>query len=296
MKRVKQLLFLLLALIFLFSPLPVLAEKKTFDVNKDTYANEVYPDKVSGSFGSVTLSNKYTNRLGYLLFQDVNLPEGAILDRGVIKIYLFERHYADSAKVNVGPVTGSWEENSLTWNNKPTINQTQASEAIISLTSDGWQEIPITNLVRQWLEGTLDNKGVFIYPYGFLYSAPETEFALSFKSKESGDLKAKLEVEYHLEAEPTLSPAPTAEPTPTSTDQTSPSPTEEESTPEALSPTPEEEKEATPTGLSTGQIIIGGTIFLSLAGAGAALLFYALRKPKKAPEKKAPKPEPKEKK
>ena len=243
MKRVLKLLFLLPALIVLFSPLPVLAEKKTFDVNKDTYANEVYPVKVNGSFGSVTLSNKYTTRLGYLLFQDVDLPEGAILDRGVIKIYLFERHYADSAKVNVGPVTSSWEENSLTWNNKPTINQTQASEAIISLTSDGWQEISITNLVRQWREGTLENKGVFIYPYGFLYSAPETEFALSFKSKESGDLKAKLEVEYHFEEEPTLSPAPTVEPTPTSSDQTSPSPAEEKPTPEVLTTASEEEKE-----------------------------------------------------
>ncbi|HUS52166.1 MAG TPA: hypothetical protein VMX77_01725, partial [Candidatus Bathyarchaeia archaeon] len=150
---------------------------------------------------------------------------------------------------------------------------------------------------RQWREGTLENKGVFIYPYGFLYSAPETEFALSFKSKESGDLKAKLEVEYHFEEEPTLSPAPTVELTPASSDQTSPSPAEEKPTPEVLTTASEEEKEATPTGLSTGQMIIGGAIFLSLAGAGAALLFYALRKPKKkTPEKEEPKPESKEEK
>ena len=111
MKRGKV-LFLLLPAIFLFLlPKPSLAAvggTATFEVQKDTYANLAYPDKVNGSFGSVTLSNKHTTRLGYLWFQDIDLPEGATINKAALKIYVHEQNYADHAKLNVGPVTSDW--------------------------------------------------------------------------------------------------------------------------------------------------------------------------------------------
>jgi hypothetical protein len=291
MKRVKLLVFLLPALILLFCPSNVLAEAKTFDTIKDTYANQAYPDQNRGTLGSVIVSNKNTTRLGYLQFEELDLPEGAIFDQAVINFSLSEVHYSDRAKVNIGPISENWEETAVTWNNKPTINQVEAIEAEFSLTAVGWRQVDITPVVRRWIEGTTENRGIFIYPYGFLYGGTETEYAFTLRSKESGTERANLVVEYHFEATPTSSPTP--EPTETIAPEASPVEEEEVFEEETPTPTPEEEKEGTVSGLSTGQMVIGGLILLSLVGAGIALLIYALRKPKKkvAKKKKEEKPQ-----
>lgn len=297
MKRVKYLLFLLPVITLLFVSLrPVygaVGETETFEVTKDTYANQAYPDKINGNYNHIIISNKHTTRLGYIQFQDIDLPEGAIFDKGTLKLYVFEPHYADTAKVNIGPVTGDWEENSLTWNDKPTINQTQAIEAEISLADSGWREIAITHLVRQWFEGTLENKGLFVYPLGYLYGTAETDFAFSIKSKEAEN-KAQIEVEYHFAPSP--SPSPTSSPSVSPSPEVSPSPDSDEeefvSSPvseesPSPSPEPEEEEKGLILGtLSLGQAIIAGLIILALIGSGIAFLAYARKKPTEKPKKK----------
>ncbi len=306
MKRVKYLLFLLPVITLLFVSLrPVygaVGETETFEVTKDTFANSVfnppldYRDDNYGSAGSVVVSNEPIDRLGFLQFQDINLPEGAILNQGILKFYVHEQSYADTAKVNIGPVTGDWEENSLTWNDKPTINQTQAIEAEISLTDSGWREITITHLVRQWLEGTLENKGLFVYPLGYLYGTAETDFAFSIKSKEAEN-KAQIKVEYHFAPSP--SPSPTSSPSVSPSPEVSPSPDSDEeefvssSVPEESptpSPEPEEEKGLILGTLSLGQAIIAGLIILALIGSGIAFFVYS-KKEKKESEKKPKKKE-----
>ena len=303
MKWVKFFLFLLPANILLLA-LPqsvyyAYTDSAVFEATKDTYANEAYPDKVNGGYNHVILSNKYTTRLGYLLFENVNIPEGAILDSATLKFYVYEQHYADTAKLNVGLVTGDWEENSLTWNNKPTINQTLALEAEISITDSGWKEISFTNLVNKWLDGTVENKGIFLYPYGFLYASPETEYAITFKSKESGENIPKLEIVYRFEPSPSpspeLSPSPSPEAEPTEEpeeviSEESPSPTPEESP----SPSPEVEKRMILGIFSPGQALIAGLIFLALIGAGLSFVAYARRKPAEKPKKKEKSEEEKE--
>jgi len=293
MRRVKFFIFLLPAIILLFV-LPrwaysAFSDSEVFEVTKDTFANSVYNppldyrDNNYGGAGSVVVSNEPIDRLGYLQFEDVDLAEGAILDNATLKFYVHEQSSNTTAKLNVGPVTGDWEESVLTWNNKPAINQTQAIEAEISLAS-GWKEISITHLVRQWRDGNIENKGLFIYPYGFLYSTAETDFAFSLKTKESGDLAAKLEVAYHFEPSPSPSPSPEPEVEEEEVviGEEEPSPTPEESP----SPSPEAEKGLILGLFSTGQVLIAGLILLALIGAGISFAAYARRKPKKKPKKK----------
>lgn len=293
MKRVKFFIFLLPAIIFLFVlPNVVLADSKTLDVTKDTYANEVYPFKVYGSLDHLIVSNKYTTRVVYIQFENPNLPAGAILDSATLNFYVNDVNYADSAKVNIGPITGAWEETAVTWNSKPTINQVQAIESAFSLTAVGARALDVTPLVRLWLEGT-ENKGLFIYPYGFLYGATETEYAVTFKSKESGTQRANIVVQYHL---PEPSPSPLPSPSPSPSPKASPSEIIEE---EAPSPTPEESPSPSPEAerglilgiFSPGQALIAGLILLALIGAGVSFAAYARRKPKKKAKKKPKKKE-----
>lgn len=294
MKRVRLFALLLPAVLFLFVLVPsVAAESKTFNAVKDTYANKAYPDKVNGSQSVIILSNKYTDRLGFIQFEDVNLPEGATLIQANLKFYVYEVHYATTAKLNVGPVTEDWEESSLTWNNKPAINQTMAIEATIEMT-EGWKTVSLTNLVSQWLNDSLGNKGVFIYPYGFLYATPETEFALSMRSREYSENPPRLEVEYSLAPTATPTPKPTAEPSPEII-------AAEEATPAETTPEPEEESPTpTPEGafvlnLTRGQTIIGGLILFALVATVVAFAVYSQQKPKEKPKKKKKEVEPEEK-
>lgn len=302
MKRDKFFISFLPAIIFLFvlpqSVCIAAGESKTLNTIKDTYANQAYPDQNRGTINSIIVSNKFTTRLGYLQFEDLNLPEGAILDQGILNFYVSEVHYSDRAKVNIGPITGNWEETTVTWNNKPTINQAQAIEVEFSLTAAGWRELDVTPLVRWWLGGTTENRGIFIYPYGFLYGAAETEYAFTLKSKESGTQRANIVAKYHFEPSPSPSPKPSPSPEVEPTEEPEeeavigeeePSPTPEESP----SPSPEAEEGKILGIFTPGQAIIGGLILLALIGAGISFAAYARRKPKKKAKKKV-KPEEKE--
>jgi hypothetical protein len=296
MKRVKFFLFLLPAIIFcLTAPKTVLAATASFSVTKDTYANQAYPDKVNGNYNHIILSNKYTTRLGYLQFEDIDLPGGVIIDQARFKFYVYSVNYAAEAKLNVGPITGDWEEGILTWNNKPTIDQTRATEGEISLTED-WKEVLITDIVRQWLDGSLENKGIFVYPYGFLYATPETEFAVTFRSKEAGENPPVIEVDYHLEPTPTAAPSET--PTPSAitspeeeaetTEEAVISPEAETSPAETPAPEATAEQESKLTfSLSTGQtIIIGAIIVLLIAAAVAFAISFRTKKDQKPQKEK----------
>lgn len=292
-RKIKTLIILLPAvLLALVFPAKASAETLTLQVTQDTYANAAYPDKVNGSFGSVIISNKFTERLAFLQFEDIDLPEDATINSALLKIYIYEAHYATAAKFNVGPITSDWEENTLTWNSKPTIDQAQATENEIVL-ENGWKTISVTNLVKKWADNSLENKGLFIYPFGFLYGTAESEFALSFKSKEAGENPAVIEIEYQLPEPPT--PTPTSTPTPTPTPKPVLAETTEESSPEAeeTTPTPEVLPEATPEAgflskISTKEIAIGA---ISLLLALAAGIFFAVAYLKKKPKKASKSPE-----
>ncbi len=290
MKRVKFFLFLLPAISFLFLlPQSASAETKTVIVAQDAYANEAYPDKIYGSLNHIVTSNKFTTRLGYIQFEYFELPDGAVIDSGTLRFNVYERHYADTGKVNVGPITGDWNENAVTWNSKPTINQTQAIEAQVDLTSDGWKEVAITSLVRKWSDGTIEQKGLFIYPYGFLYATPETEYAFTFRTKES-DSAPKLEIEYHLEPSPSPSPAPSPTPADEEEEEADEEIVDEEeiSPEESPSPSPEAEEGKILGIFKPGQALIAGLTLLAIIGAGISFAAYARRKPKKKPKEKPP--------
>jgi len=289
MKRVKFLLTLLPAIFLLASPGRVLADSHTYGVVKDTFVNEVYPDNTYGTTGAVVISNKYTTRLGYLWFDDINLPEGATLNQAILKFYVYELHYSDRAKINIGLCTNEWSENVIAWTNKPLINQSSAIEAEIPLIDIGWREINITSLVQKWVDGSQQNKGIFIYPLGYLYGAAETEYAFAFKTKESDDLKAKIDVEYNLAPTPTPSPTATLTPKATPTPKPTATITSEEEEP---TPTPEEEPTPTPKpegrilgGLSSGQLVGGSLVLLGLTGLGVGLGLYLRDKRKKTGKK-----------
>jgi hypothetical protein len=174
------------------------ATTATFDVTEDTFINEAYPDNNYGSVGSIVVSNVPIDRYGFLQFENVSLPAGAVVDDANLELYIYDHSHNDDAWVRIGLIGGSsWEEDDPTWNGPypgPIMSAGNFNDVNLDL-STGWKEIDVTDLVSKWLSGEKDQRGLYIYPNS------SNDFTLSLRSKEHGSNIAAIEVEYHVEVE-----------------------------------------------------------------------------------------------
>ncbi len=174
------------------------ATTATFDVTEDTFINEAYPDNNYGGAGSIVVSNEPIDRYGFLQFEDVSLPEDAVVDDVKFKFYVYNHSLNEDGWVRIGLVGGSsWEEDEPTWNGPypgPLMSAGNFTEINLDL-STGWKEIDVEDFVNKWISEEKDQRGLYIYPSG------SDDFTLSLRSKEHGSNQAVIEVEYHVEEE-----------------------------------------------------------------------------------------------
>ena len=102
---------------------------------------------------------------------------------------------------NVGGVTNLWTEGGVTWNTKP--NRYAADDAPTTVGStNGWQNISVTNAVRQWVENGASKNGLTLKGDG------ASAWFTSFRSREAAaDYRPRLVVDYTA---PALTSTPTS--------------------------------------------------------------------------------------
>lgn len=76
-----------------------------------------------------------------------------------------------TATINLYDTVSTWNDTTITYNNKPSFAGNAASSQTIS--SSGWYLFSITSLFKNWLQGTL-GEGGFSHNYGFALSASTT--------------------------------------------------------------------------------------------------------------------------
>lgn len=76
-----------------------------------------------------------------------------------------------TATINLYDTVSTWNDTTITYNNKPSFAGNAASSQTIS--SSGWYLFSITSLFKNWLQGTLGEVG-FSHNYGFALSASTT--------------------------------------------------------------------------------------------------------------------------
>lgn len=168
----------------------------TIIASKDAFISSRYPNS---NFGGNT-----TSGLGYyagvydamrIIIQfDINsIPSSAIINSATLDSYLHS-----SRPSNDGPMAfkaqhmkSSWSEYSVTWNN---ANYLGGSEiGVREITSQlGWRSTDVTQLVKQWHNGTQVN-------YGFIMTgdeAPERNHDRFFRSRQYGGYEPRLYVNY----------------------------------------------------------------------------------------------------
>ena len=83
---------------------------------------------------------------------DVIIDANLMLYRGT--------NVSDTLQINAHKVNAIWESNTITWANQPSYNTTITDYAKVS--SNGWYEWSITEIARDWFEGSAVNTGVML--------------------------------------------------------------------------------------------------------------------------------------
>lgn len=118
----------------------------------------------------------------------ITLPAGATLQSATFYIYVTQ---TNNQVVNIHRVTAPWDEATVTWNN---FGGSYAPDVWGSFTINalGYLSVDVTNLVREWMNGTYSD-------YGFLMDQVEENYPrATYRSRESLLNKPFLRVCYLL--------------------------------------------------------------------------------------------------
>lgn len=130
-------------------------------------------------------------------------------------------------------VTSSWSENSVHWNNMPSVDSGSTYKKQIS--APGTTEsisFDATQLLQDWLDGDIANEGVRL---GHESTSPGAGYFYATSDHGTSSRRPKLTVDYSVSS---ATPAPTASPTPAPTAAPTASPTPTPTAAPTASPTP----------------------------------------------------------
>ena len=162
----------------------------------DTSVLSSHPDSNYGSANALYLRDHqdYTYRV-FVRFDLSSIPSGATINLAKVRLYYYQYMVSDPAgkQVDIHRVLGSWDESTLTWNNKPDIAST-ATSSINMPSSYGWVEWDVTDDVQDMVDGTVDNYGWCVKYHD--ESLTSEDSSTWFRSKEYDGYDSELYVEY----------------------------------------------------------------------------------------------------
>ena len=168
----------------------------------DTCMFEASPDYSPGDIDFIAVEKQTNNGLTYsfIRFDISSIPSGAEILDAQLQLKC-EHKNKSSIEMDIGFAGGSWAEETLTWNNKPTINVWSGHRYAVG--SEGSSKYyDVTDYVERWHEGGYSN-------YGFVLIAVTDESSFTFYSKEKGSTYApRLFVSYTSPPEKAINPYP----------------------------------------------------------------------------------------
>jgi hypothetical protein len=165
----------------------------------DTYVDSLLPNDNYGSDPLLWCSDR-TNPTGYLRnsylqFDLSAVPVTAYVASATLTIYKNSSNISSgSMYMACNPVSGSWTEDGITWNNKPGYDSSQQEVLEINL-GDGTgtaYNFNLTNMVRQMVAGSIPN-------YGFVLrvlAANNAEISAHARESSQSQYRPKLVIEY----------------------------------------------------------------------------------------------------
>lgn len=134
----------------------VTGESSTYD----TYVSSRYPTTsyYLNNYLRTGRDEDYYIRRTYIRFDLPSSISGKAITRAYINL---KKSSGATPSIKAYRVTGSWSSSNLTWNNKPGYTTVNGS-ATATLTSNNWYRVYVTDIVKNWSNGTHSNYGFLI--------------------------------------------------------------------------------------------------------------------------------------
>jgi murein DD-endopeptidase MepM/ murein hydrolase activator NlpD len=161
MKFVNPRFFTLCLLLLLTVPKGASALTATVYPSDDAAVSESNGNSNFGSSQSAIVGRVASSSDDWLTFMRFDLssiPSNANVSSATL--HLYGELVGNGLTIRAYPVTGSWSESSINWNNKPSI-ATSAYEST-SFSSDGSKSMSFTSFVSTWVSGTSSNYGIML--------------------------------------------------------------------------------------------------------------------------------------
>jgi hypothetical protein len=158
----------------------------------DTYVDS---DSATSTYGNdpflISRFNVKSDRrsLPFLKFDFSLIPPGSTINEATLKVYLKDMTGRNSVEVEAFRATSDWNEETLSWNLRPT-GPGLGNAATIS-DNKGNKNLDLTAFVAGWLANTFPNYGVFID-----YTGTKT-YSVVFNSREASKNQPYLVVYYN---------------------------------------------------------------------------------------------------
>ena len=177
-------LSILLSLLLLSIGINCLAASITLNPDADAYVMAITPDSNYGSEVSVTIGGTDPEVLAYVKFNLSSIPSGSIINDA--KLHLYCTTIFDNGPVGIALAESAWAEGEVTWNNRP-----GPEHPVVTSTPPGssqWWEIPVTSIVKKWIEDGASNRGFRLEKLGSGF--------IQFYSREFPNNNPELEISY----------------------------------------------------------------------------------------------------
>lgn len=204
------------------------------DARADAWVNEDQPNTNYGAQTSLLVGRDLDrddnafDRIALVTFDLADLPPEAQIQSATLRLYQTGAAGASTYWVYPRAITGSWSQNSVTWNTMP--DTTSAGSGANLNSSAGWKTWDVTDIVEEWAQGALTNNGIS------LNGGADAIGDRTFDAREAGSRPPQLVIEYTLpQPTNTPTPLPTNTPTPRPTSTPTPRPTH---TPTVVTRTP----------------------------------------------------------
>jgi len=171
-----------------FQPDPTLGKDALVSLN---YPDHNYGDNVGLLWGYG--SGQWETYIEFLGLNDTQY-QGATVTSAILSLYVYSMSGGTSDSFWVTPCATSWNENTITWNDRP--SGTGGSWLFTYPADAGWINIDITTIVREWLDGTRSNYGMYFINHHYSH---DNDY-LNTRSSDYADdstLRPKLVMEYY---------------------------------------------------------------------------------------------------
>jgi len=179
-------------LFFLALSMAANASQVILNPSQDTFIWSYAPGSNYGGLDYLVIGCQNGWWLDSLMQFDLSSYSGVVVESAYLRLYVYSSEGPfPPTGIFIGRVAASWDEMTVTWNNKPGAADCTYIAGPGSV--DAWWVIDVASYVNDWVSGTYDN-------YGFIIGTLDTEgnyFHVWSREYANPDYRPQLELNYH---------------------------------------------------------------------------------------------------